>query len=312
MSQLAQTLRGILSVLQTPFTPANQIDFDSYSRLIRHAHDAKVGGLLVPVVASEVAFLSAPERVSLVRHVRTIGKNQVPVVVGASANDPEECRPHLELAEEISAAAFLVAVPRAFYSEPAAIFPFFRTISKMSSLPMIIQDFQLNGPGLSIEQIQQLRDELPNFMGIKIETQPAGPKYTAVREACGPDFFIAGGWAVTQMLEALDRGVNAMIPESAMLPVYQAILNAYQQGHRDLAQKIFRRLLPVLSFTNQEVGVSIAFFKKLLVRKKIFRHEGMRWPDFHWDCYNEKIAAELIDLYLQLENEVLTQPEKFK
>jgi 4-hydroxy-tetrahydrodipicolinate synthase len=36
-------------------------------------------------------------------------------------------------------------------------------------------------------------------------------------------FYIAGGWAVTQMIEALDRGIDAIIPESSMARVYTAI-----------------------------------------------------------------------------------------
>jgi 4-hydroxy-tetrahydrodipicolinate synthase len=67
---------------------------------------------------------------------------------------------------------------------------------------------------------------------------------------------------------------------------------------------LFRRLLPVLAFTNQEIATSIAFFKRLLVRRGVFAHETMRDPGFTWDDHNTRIADELIDLYLQLEAEV--------
>lgn len=312
MKNLAKSLQGILSVLQTPFNTTNEIDFESYTRLIQYAIASKVNGFLVPVVASEVAYLAARERIALVQHVHKITQNRIPLVIGASVDTPANCRPFVELAENVVATAYLVAVPQQFYHAPKQILPFFQSISKMSSLPLIIQDFQLNGPGLSLEQIVQLRDALPNFVGIKIETQPAGPKYTAVRKVCGDDFFIAGGWAVTQMIEALDRGVDAMIPESSMLPVYCTILQAYQQGDRERAQRLFRRLLPVLSFTNQEVGTSIAFFKRLLVRKGIFQQAAMRWPEFSWDKFNNKIAEELIEDYLQLETEILHQTRRKK
>jgi 4-hydroxy-tetrahydrodipicolinate synthase len=60
----------------------------------------------------------------------------------------------------------------------------------------------------------------------------------------------------------------------------------------------------VLAFTNQEIATSIAFFKRLLVRRGVFAHETMRHPGFTWDDYNTRIADELIDLYRRLEAEV--------
>jgi 4-hydroxy-tetrahydrodipicolinate synthase len=122
-----------------------------------------------------------------------------------------------------------------------------------------------------------------------------------VREACGPSFLVSGGWAVPQMIEALDRGVDAMIPESSMVRVYAAVLRAYRAGDRAGAVRLFRGLLPVLAFSNQEVATSIAFFKRLLVRKGIFRSAAMRWPLRAWDSASERTAAELIDHYLAVE-----------
>jgi 4-hydroxy-tetrahydrodipicolinate synthase len=109
---------------------------------------------------------------------------------------------------------------------------------------------------------------------------------------------------VPQWIEALDRGIDAMIPESAMIGIYADILTQYRSGRRGAALELFRQLLPVLAYTNQEIAVSIAFFKRLLVRRGVFSSERMRIPGFVWDDYNTRIAAELIALYLDLEQPV--------
>jgi 4-hydroxy-tetrahydrodipicolinate synthase len=150
----------------------------------------------------------------------------------------------------------------------------------------------------------RLKELVPTLAGVKIETVPAGPKYTAVRRAFGWDFFIAGGWAVPQMIEALDRGVDALIPESSMVAVYSAIYRAHTGGDRAKAVRIFRRLIPVLAFTNQEIGLSIAFFKRLLERRGLFQSAVMRQPWSGWDEYSLRIADELIEIYLALEKEI--------
>ncbi len=298
--------RGIVPVVQTPFDADGQVDLSGLARLADDAIASGAVGLLAPVVASEVAWLSDEERDAIVRTLAEVSRGRVPFLVGASSDQPQTCRRHAALAEEVGAAAWLAAVPAALYGRPEEVLPFFRTAVGDCGLPLILQDFQLGGPGLAIPVIEGLREALPSLAGIKIETAPAGPKYTAVRKACGPDFFIAGGWAVPQMIEALDRGVAAMIPESSMVRVYAAVYRLYQQKQRAEAACLFRSLLPVLSFSNQDVPLSVAFFKRLLVRKGIFTGGGMRWPGFAWDEYNRRVADELIDLYLNLERRTQT------
>jgi len=281
------------------------LDGKSLVKLFAAALRDGASDFLAPVVASGVEFLTRQEREEIIRIVAGAIDGRVPFIVGASSDDPEECRHFARLAEQARAAAWLVSVPQAFYGWPEVLTGFFKSITAGISLPLIIQDLQWNGPGLTLSTLARLKDAVPNLAGIKIETIPAGPKYTAVRSALGDDFFIAGGWAIPQMIEALDRGVDALVPESSMVAVYSAILKAHASGDRTKALGLFRRLVPVLTFTNQELGLSIAFFKRLLARQGIFRTEVMRQPWAGWDEFNLRIADELINLYLTLGAEVV-------
>jgi len=297
--------RGIVSILQTPFTTAGAVDADSLVSLIEAALHGGVSGFLAPAVASEVDFLSRPEREEIIRLVAAAVAGRVPFVVGASSDDPEVCRHFAQLAEQVRAAAYVVAVPPPLYARLEELPGFFHSIARGCDLPLVIQDLQWNGPGLPVATLVKLKEHLPTLAGVKIETVPAGPKYTAVRRALGKDFFIGAGWAIPQMIEALDRGVDSLMPESSIVAVYSAIVRAHASGDRLKALRLFRQLIPVPTFTNQEIGVSIAFFKRLLVRKGVFRTAVMRRPWAGWDEFNERIADELIELYLALEKETL-------
>ena len=307
-TSLAKLPSGLVSVVQTPFDRRGMVDERSLERLVEDAIAAGVNGLLTPVVASEVAWLADEERRRVVQRVAATVGGRVPLLVGASADDVQICRDMAALAESVGAAAYLVAVPSSLYAATDRLVGYFQEVTAASRLPLIIQDLQWGGPGLEIEMVERLRDALPTLAGVKIEMVPAGPKYTAVREALGADFYIAGGWAVTQMIEALDRGVNAMIPESAMIRVYRAIVRNHAAGRRDSARNIFNNLLPILAFTNQEIATSVAFFKRLLVRKGIFECDAPRMTGFAWDRYNQRIAEELIEHYLALEREACVTP----
>lgn len=295
---------GILPVLQTPFGAAGRVEFESLERLVDDAVRAGAVGLLAPAVASEVDYLSAEERRDIVRFVARAAGGRVPVIVGASSSSAAECAGYARFAEQVGAAAYLVAVPDVLYASPEDVLAYFREVTSGVALPLVIQDLQWNGPGLDPRTVRSLEEAIPALAGFKVETVPAGPKYTQVRQVAGEALYICGGWAVPQMIEALDRDVDGMVPEASMVRVYAQVHRLHASGARAASVRLFRRLLPVVAFTNQEIRLSIAFFKALLVRKGIFGSETMRWPGFAWDPYNRRIAEELIDLYLDLEREV--------
>jgi 4-hydroxy-tetrahydrodipicolinate synthase len=292
---------GIVPLLETPFDERGRMDADSLARLVEDTIRGGAAGLTAPLVASEVHSLTDAEREQIIRTCAREIAGRVPFIAGASSEDPASCRAFARLAEEVGADAYLVAVPAALYGHTEEIVAFFRSATVESGAPLIIQDLQWNAPGLDLGTIERLRDELPTLAGLKIETVPAGPKYTAVRKAFGPEFYICGGWAVTQLIEALDRGVNGMIPESALIRVFAAVYRAYSRGERSEAVRIFRELVPVLVFSNQELYHSIAFFKRVLARKGLLKTAAMRPPGYAWDTFSLRIADEVIDYYVELE-----------
>ena len=78
-------------------------------------------------------------------------------------------------------------------------------------------------------------------------------------------------------------------------------LNSFRRDRNYLADESYYAINP---FTNQEITTSIAFFKRLLVRKGLFQTDRVRVPGFQWDRFNRRIADELIEHYLALEQEV--------
>lgn len=295
--------KGIVSILQTPFDEAGNVDFDAASALVDDAVEAGADGLICTGIAGEVSFLTLCERIELLVLAQQQVRGRVALIAGASDPDKACVRSVLAVAENLGLTACMVAVPSELYVDPRALFGYFEAILDGFEIPVMVQDFQLSGPGLPLEVIHELITRFPSVKGIKIETSPAGPKYTAVKKMLGEGFHVSGGWAVPQFIEAMDRQVDAMIPESSMVSVYKQIFRLYQSGERTQATTLFRQLLPVLAFTNQDVGNSICFFKHLLVEKGIFKTTRMRLPKPQWDAVSKQTAAELIELYLKLEIE---------
>ncbi|MDZ7721786.1 MAG: dihydrodipicolinate synthase family protein [candidate division KSB1 bacterium] len=104
---------------------------------------------------------------------------------------------------------------------------------------------------------------------------------------------LSGGWAGTQMIEALDRGVDAFMP-TILHDVYGMIYHLHNIGKREKAKILFHKLLPIISFSHQHLDISIHFNKRLVHRQGIFNTAKVREPILSFHTYHENIADELI------------------
>ena len=83
-------IKGIITVLNTPFDEENKIHLESLKKNVSLAIKAGVAGFLVPAMASEVEKLSGKEREEMVNAVLDEANGKVPVIGGASAHSSEE------------------------------------------------------------------------------------------------------------------------------------------------------------------------------------------------------------------------------
>ena len=300
-------LAGVVAIPQTPFDDRDRIDLDSFARGVSDRLAAGVDGLLYPVVASEVSQLTTTERETLTRAVLDQAAARVPVFVGASADDARTARSLAEFAITRGAAGVLVQAPVGLLRDEAAALAFFGTVCEAPIEVLMIQDLEWGGPGLPVATIVRLFEELEPFRCIKVETVPAGGKYSAILEATGGRLNIAAGWAVPYLIEALDRGIHVVTP-GGLHWVIAEVVRRYRAGDRASARALFGRLLPILGWQNQHIDVSNQFLKLLAVRQGIFAGAALRRPVVAFDAYHRRIADELIDEALALHAEIGWQP----
>ena len=300
-------LCGVVAIPQTPFDDDDRIDFDSLHRGVADRLAAGVDGLLYPVVASEVSHLTASERLAVTRAVLEQAAALVPVIIGASADDPAAVRSLAEFAVARGAAGVLVQAPVALLRDERATLEFFRAVCEAPIDLLMIQDLEWDGPGLPVPTIVRLFEELQPFRCIKVETVPAGSKYTAILGATGGRLNVSAGWAVPQLIEALDRGIHAVTPGGLHWVIVE-VVRRYRDGDRASARALFDRLLPILGWQNQHIDVSNQFLKLLAVRQGIYAGAAVRQPGVPFDPYHRRIADELIEEAVVLHAEIGWRP----
>lgn len=281
---------GVLPAINTPFTEDNRIDYEGLQRHLENAVESGVAGILIPVVASEVLMLTAQERANISACAREVVHGRVPIFGAATAPTLEQC---LSFVRELTkaGAGVMVNVP---YENDRQYTDYVKAIAAQNPSCLMLQDYDLLGPGVPAELLASLYDEIDCYNCLKIETQLPGPKFTKMLKATGNRLHISGGWCITQYIEALDRGVHGMVP-TGMNEIFCKLDRLYRTGHRDKANKLFSAVQPVIAFANQQSTVSLYFYKRLLWKQGFYKTPNIRTPGLDFDEYFTRIADEQIE-----------------
>jgi len=293
-------LYGIVTVLNTPFKTDDSIDFDALKHNVLEAMKAGVSGFLVPAMASEVYKLSEDERVQMVETVLKTVNGKLPIIAGAGETDLEKSKRIISRYLELGCKNILFQIP---FENENQFRNHFQELAALGPEMIMLQDWDATGYGLPDELICELFESVEAFRCLKIETVPAGVKYSRIMELTENRLNVSGGWAVTQMIEGLKRGVHVFMP-TGMHWIYPEIYRLWTSGQMWEANFLFQQILPVLAFSNQHLDISIHFFKRLLYRQGIYPTANVRQLIQPFDEVHEEIANQLIDKIIDIESKL--------
>ncbi len=193
-------LHGIVTVLNTPFKDSGEIDFHSLKRNIRDALNAGVAGFLAPAMASEVHKLNSDERLAMVDHVLQVIEDKVPVFAGTAGTSFIESKNILKSYLDLGCKHVLIQLP---FKNEKQFKKDFLELAECGPEVIMLQDWDASGYGLPDHLIMELFEIVPSFRCLKIETIPAGIKYSKMLKLSNDTLNVSGGWAVNQMIEGL-------------------------------------------------------------------------------------------------------------
>jgi len=287
---------GIIAAVNTPYNEDGTVDVASLQRYVDHYVACGIDGFLVPAMAAEVWKLNNDERRLIVETLLERVDGRVPVIGGASSEDSQARLQNARMLVELGCDAVLVSIP---FDDEENYRRAILEVVEIGPKSLVIQDWAFEHFGIPVETIVKLFDEIDCFDHLKVEVAPAGVKYSDVLQATGGELAVSGGWASTQMIEGLDRGVHAFM--STIVPdLYIDVYRLHREGNREAAKRAFNKLLPIIAFSHQHLDISIHFNKMMLWRQGIFDTALVRNPILPFDSYHEKVAGELIDYALSV------------
>jgi 4-hydroxy-tetrahydrodipicolinate synthase len=204
-------IQGSLVALATPFTDADEVDYEALARLIDFHCEAGTDGLVIAGTTGESATLLKEEHAALVRRAVELADGRIRILAGTGSNSTRQT---LALSQAVDGAGidgFLMVAP--YYNKPTqeGMYRHFTTVADAVSKPVMLY----NVPGrtasdLLPETVARLAAH-ERIFGIKDATGdvrrleamqavcPANFRYFSGDDFTSAAFLLAGGHGVVSV-----------------------------------------------------------------------------------------------------------------
>ncbi len=257
---------GVFPILATPFDESENLDLESFERLVRFIGGLGVDGITILGVLGEANRLLDRERETLIR-AAVAAAGSVPVIVGTSHSGTRAARELSQMAQELGAKAVMVTPHAEPVPNDDRIVDYYRTIAEGVRIPIVAQDHPASTQvHMSVALLLRIIREVPRVASIKQEAVPTAPKIRALaagmKERKVPMLTGLGALYGLFDLEAGSSGFNTgfAFPEALA-----AMVRAAHAADWKKVREIYARFLPLIVF-EQQPGVAI--------RKEILRLRG--------------------------------------
>lgn len=299
---------GTLPVLATPFTAdGGEVDRESLRRLVDYAVDAGADGLVYPGVASEYNLLTVEERTAALETVTAAARGRLPVIVGASADDPREAASLAAHGRRLGAIMAMVMAPPALGSDRDRLIAFFSRVAEDGGLPIVLQNAPPPvGAGLAVSDVAAVATAVPAIRSVKEETLPSGQRITQLlAQAPSTVRSVIGGAGGRYLVDELLRGAGGTMPACELTEVHAAMVAAHARGDEPLLRELFGRVLPLL---NMQAVFRMSMTKATLLRRGLIDSEFVRAPVPALDTRDRSELAVMLDEVRDLLIEPLPAP----
>jgi 4-hydroxy-tetrahydrodipicolinate synthase len=260
------TFEGVYPILATPFDDNENLDLESFDRLVRFMAGLGVDGITILGVLGEASRLLDGERAELIR-TAVAAAGAMPVIVGASHSGTRAATELAQMAENLGAKAVMVTPHAEAVPNDDRVFEYYRSIAEGIRIPIVAQDHPASTQvHMTAALLLRIIREVPQVASVKEEAVPTAPKIRALaagmKERKVP---ILTGLGALYGLFDLQAGSAGFNTGFAFPEVLMAMVKTARAGNWAKAQEIYTRFLPLIVF-EQQPGVAI--------RKEILRLRG--------------------------------------
>jgi 4-hydroxy-tetrahydrodipicolinate synthase len=163
-------------------------------------------------------------------------------------------------------ASWLILQPPRPPASSAHLIAFFGAIADCVDCPVAIQNApEFLGIGLTPADLLALNAAHPNVGIVKAESTAL--TVADVIGELGGKLKVFNGRAGFELMDNLRAGVDGMIPGTETIDVQVDIERAMRAGNEELAETLYRKLLPVIAFAMQGLGTFVLYGKLIAAER---------------------------------------------
>jgi 1-pyrroline-4-hydroxy-2-carboxylate deaminase len=269
-AETQKSIRGIFPIMATPFTPANQVDYEDLAKEVDFMHRCGAHGMVWPQLASEYKFLTREERRRGMRVLADAARGKSPaLVLGVQGATKKEALEYAELAEELAPDA-LIAIPPTEAKSLDDFRDYYRALARMTRGPFFIQTSGgAEGINPTVEFLIEMGREFPHFGFVKEEHNPI---YERIQALAAARPHIKRVFSGPVGLYEMRVGCDGCMPEALYPDIDVQMWDLYHSGKEAEARAIFsRRLLMV--YTAEHIAGTRPYIMK---KRGVFKHAYSR------------------------------------
>jgi 4-hydroxy-tetrahydrodipicolinate synthase len=250
----AETLRGVVVAIVTPFARDEALDLAGLDRLTEHLIRAGVHALMTCGGNGEFVHLSRDERRQVTERVVKVARGRVPVIAGTAACSTREAIELTRDAQAAGADAAILVPPYYFKLPEEALYRHFAAVAKATRFPLVVYNNPAyTGHNLSPGLIQRLA-RVPGIIGLKQSQADLGQLVEAIRLA-GDRLAILTG-IDSQFYPSLCVGARGIFSTAACVIPRQmgAIYAAFRKGDHRAALRVHREIQALNRYLEYDPG----------------------------------------------------------
>jgi 4-hydroxy-tetrahydrodipicolinate synthase len=287
------SLHGVCTIALTPFTEEGDLDEESIGSLSEFYVDAGVHGITILGIMGEAHKLSDAERRAVTQRYASAIRGRVPLIVGCSAVATKVVVNRVQEAEEVGAAAVMVAPPNN-QKNLELVFEHYRRVAEAASVPVVVQDEPVNtGVVMPAPFIARLVNEIGGYRYVKLEEAPTTIKISNLLKNIETEVGVFGGLGGMYFYEELVRGASGIMTGFAYPHVLVETYRLFVEGERRKAREYFFHYLPLIRFEAQLGVGGVGIRKEILKLRGAISSSHVRFPAPSLD---EETLRELGDL----------------
>jgi 4-hydroxy-tetrahydrodipicolinate synthase len=237
---------GIFPYLVSPLDEAGRVRTGVLGSLVGHLVERGVHGLSPLGSTGEFPYLTAPQRIEVVRAVVEAAHGRVPVVPGVAAYSTHDAIEQIHRMLDAGASGVVLILQTYFPLAGDAVTSFFETVAGAVACPICVYtNPRLLGFDLSPDQIAALPAIAPNIRYVKDASGETGRLLTILNRTAGRLAVFSASAHVPLLVFRLG-GVGWMAGPACLLPAECVRLyELARQGQWEDAERLQRRLWPV-------------------------------------------------------------------